>query len=181
MKFNIPIKKTVIALSLVGLMALLFPGCEKDDICPEDSATTPLLVITFHDSDDRDVREAVNTLSVYGQGMEAPVDTFRDSTSIDSIAIPLKLFENETVYAFTLNSIQINQNGDTLRVKNADTLRFRYQTEQHFISRACGFITNYSGLTAERDTDDSQQWISSLEIVNPTIQYQNTAHVKIYH
>ncbi|WP_461534465.1 DUF6452 family protein [Sinomicrobium sp.] len=181
MKLNITAKKTLIALSVIGLAVMLFLGCEKDDICPEDSATTPLLVITFHDNSDRDLKEEVNTLSVYGQGMDTPVDTFRDSTAIDSIALPLKLFEDETVYAFTLNSIQITSSGDTLRIKNADTLRFRYQTDQHFISRACGFITTYSGLTAERDMDDDQQWISSLEVVTPTVELQNAAHVKIYH
>nr|WP_247716547.1 DUF6452 family protein [Sinomicrobium weinanense] len=156
-------------------------GCEKDDICPEDSATTPLVVITFHNDNDPGSLKEVPSLRVIGRDKDKPVETFADSTYIDSIAIPLKVFANETIYAFTRHTQEITDAGDTITVTNADTLTFDYRTEQQFISRACGFITNYSELNVIEDQEDENRWISYLEVANPTVENQNTTHVKIFH
>ncbi|RNL84939.1 hypothetical protein ED312_13245 [Sinomicrobium pectinilyticum] len=173
-------KRLALALFIAGMVAVFLLGCEKDDICPEDSVTTPLLVITFHDRNDSEARKEVSFLSVIGKDQDAPI-TGIDSIATDSIAIPLKVFENESVFAFTRHTEEISESGDTLRINNADTLTFQYQTEQIFISRACGFVTNFSGLTAIRDQADTNRWISSLEVINPTVENQSAAHVKIYH
>lgn len=174
-------KRLALAFFLTGLAAVFFLSCEKDDICPEESATTPLLVITFHDNNDPESLKEVPSLRVIGKDQNIPVNTFTDSTDIDSIGIPLKVFANETVYAFIRHTEEITDDGDTLQIQNPDTLTFSYQTDQIFISRACGFITNYSELDPSRDLEDEDRWISSLEIVSPTVENQNTTHVKIYH
>ncbi|MGS2761548.1 DUF6452 family protein [Sinomicrobium sp. M5D2P9] len=173
-------KRLALALFVAGVAAMFLLGCEKDDICPEDSVTTPLMIITFHDRNDPDTREEVSLLSVTGQDMDSTVAGL-DSIATDSIAIPLKVFANESVYAFTRHTEEIQENGDTLKIDNTDTITFQYQTEQIFISRACGFVTNFSDLTATRDQDDNDRWISSLEVINPTVENQSAAHVKIYH
>ena len=54
-----------------------------------------------------------------------------------------------------------------------------------FISRACGFITNYSILSLV-PYDILQDppvigWIDGYEIVNPIVTNENQAHVKILH
>ncbi|UGU14497.1 DUF6452 family protein [Sinomicrobium kalidii] len=174
-------KRLALAFFLIALVAVSFLGCEKDDICPEDSVTTPLLIITFNDNNDPESLEDVPSLRVIGKDKDEPVTTFADSTDIDSIGIPLKVFANESVFAFIRHTEEITDAGDTLTVINADTLTFSYRTEQEFISRACGFITNYAELTVTRDQEDEDNWISSLEVVNPTVENQNTTHVKIYH
>ncbi|SFW72368.1 hypothetical protein SAMN02927921_03673 [Sinomicrobium oceani] len=173
-------KRLALALFVTGLAVVFLLGCEKDDICPEDSVTTPLLVITFYDRNDATTKEEVSLLSVVGRDMEDTLPSV-DSIATDSIAIPLKVFEEETVFAFIRHTQDITAGGDTIPTHNADTITFRYQTDQIFISRACGFITNFSNLTATRDTEDSERWISSIEVVNPTVENQSAAHVKIYH
>ena len=49
-----------------------------------------------------------------------------------------------------------------------------------FISRACGFITNYSLLSILND-NYAGTWITESEIVNPVVTNENQAHVKILH
>ena len=49
-----------------------------------------------------------------------------------------------------------------------------------FISRACGFITNYSLLSILND-NYADTWITESEIVNPVVTNENQAHVKILH
>ena len=63
---------------------------------------------------------------------------------------------------------------------NIDTLTFNYATNEVFISRACGFVANYDGLSDEL-TVESENWIQNIEIVSSLIQKQDSAHVKIFH
>ena len=56
------IKKT--KLALLFLTTLLI-GCEKDDICPEDTSTTPRLIIRFYDIEDTDDDDNDNACVVH--------------------------------------------------------------------------------------------------------------------
>ena len=76
------------------------------------------------------------------------------------------------------------RNNDVLERK--DTIEFKYSVWQEYVSRACGYKTQFlldpdnpSGsnpvLTAGPDT-----WIRGVEIVKDSIIDENQAHVKIY-
>lgn len=169
-----PILSIRVLLVFLGSF-ILFSGCEKDDICVEGD--TPLLVIRFYDADNPTETKTVSSLRVLGLGQSNTVDTFTDRSTLDSIAIPLRINQPDT--SFLLISESANDE-DQMETGNIDTLIFTYNTEEVFVSRACGFIANYNDLS-DTLTPDSDNWIQSIEIINSTINSQSSAHVQIFH
>ena len=161
-------------LLLVLIVIISFIACEKDDICVDGD--TPLLIIQFYDIENPSELKAVPNLRVIGLGQSSTVNTIADRTSLDSIALPLRI--NEANTGFILISDSADE--DDLETGNNDTLTFDYSTLEIFISRACGYIANYDGL-GELLTPDSENWIQNIELVTPLIQQQDSAHVKIFH
>ena len=161
-----------------GLVLLLFllgvVSCEKDDICVDGD--TPLLVIQFFDAEEPDTRKSVSQLRIIGLGKEAPVDTFDDRSTLDSISIPLLPEAAQTTFIL----IQESREEDGVETGNADTLRFTYDTTGEFISRACGFVAQYENLNSDLEPD-SENWIKNIEVLNASVKKQDTTHVSIYH
>ncbi len=162
------------ALFILFLSLLTIHSCEKDDICVEGD--TPLLIIRFYDAADPTSFRSVSSLRVIGVGQENPVDTFTDRSSLDSIALPLHINQPDTGFLLILDSAD----EDEMETGNIDTLTFTYNTQEVFVSRACGFIANYSDLNQSLTTD-TENWIQSIEIISPTINSQASAHVQIFH
>ena len=165
-------QRTLFAMLLV--LGSIF-SCEKDDICVEGD--TPLLVIRFYDSLNPTEFKTVNSLRVIGLGQDNPVDTFTDRSSIDSIAIPLRINQPETSFLIISDSAT---DEDDMETGNIDTLTFSYDTEEVFVSRACGFVANYNDLTDSLNTG-SENWIQSIQVIDSTINSQSSAHVQILH
>lgn len=163
-------------LLLVLLTIISFAACEKDDICVEGD--TPLLVILFFDVDNPTVEKPVPNLRIIGLEKDSVVNTIVDrSSSLDSIGIPLRIDQNNTGFSFITGSADDENDMET---GNIDTLTFNYETKEVFISRACGFVANYEGLTDDLSAD-TDNWIESIEIVTSSIENSATAHVKIFH
>lgn len=165
-------------VSIFLLAILSFSGCEKDDICVDSD--TALLIIRFYDVEDPTKLKVVPGLRVVGMGKEEPVDTFADrSSTLDSIAIPLKPTDIITGFTFIINS-EDDESGE--ETGKTDSLQFSYTTEEEYKSRACGFIVKYDNLTTDF-TPATENWIQDIEITKPFVQIQDTvsAHVKIYH
>jgi len=171
------VKLKVIGILLVGLV--LFLACEKDDICVDGD--TPLLVIRFYDIDDTTALKKVPKLRVFGVGKDITVNTFTDRTDLDSINIPLRIIENSTSFNFVLNSADTSST-DTTDTGNLDEITFNYELSDEYVSRACGFIATYNGVS-ETLTPDTDNWIKRIEFITTDINLEtiNTAHVKIYH
>ena len=161
-------------LLLILMVAISFSACEKDDICVDGD--TPLMIIRFYDNDNPSELKAVPNLRIIGLGQSSTVNTIADRTSLDSVALPLRINEVNTGFIFISDSAD----EDDLETGNIDTLSFDYSTQEIFISRACGYIANYDDLS-ETITSDSENWIQNIEIVSPLIKLQDSAHVKIYH
>lgn len=162
-------------LLLIILLGILFiAACEKDDICVDGD--TPFLIIRFYDQQNPENAKSVSSLRVIGLGQEGPVNTFSDRSNTDSIAIPLRPNQPDAQFIFILDSADEEE----VETGNKDTLAFLYSTEEVFVSRACGFIANYSELNAALIAD-TLNWIQNIEISNPSITKQDSAHVKIYH
>lgn len=176
MKFRsniIPLKRLILT-GLAFTLALLLTHCEKDDICVDGD--TPLLIIRFYDSDSPTTLKEVPSLRVVGLGQTSTVNTINDRSSLDSIALPLRINEASTSYLL----IRDSEDEDELEIGNIDTLTFNYTTNEVFISKACGFVANYDGLT-ETLTVESENWIQNIELISSLIQKQDSAHVKIFH
>ena len=170
---RIPLKRSIVT-GITLILALFFTHCEKDDICVEGD--TPLLILRFYDVADTSTPKEVPSLRVVGLGQSTTVNTITDRASSDSIAIPLRINEANTTFLLITDSAD----EDEVETGNIDTLTFNYTTNEVFISRACGFIANYEGLSDEL-TADSQNWIQNIEIVSPQVQKLDSAHVKIFH
>ena len=161
----------------IFLFVFLLSGinaCEKDDICVEGD--TALLIIRFYDADNPLEFKSVTNLRVTGSGQEDPVDTFTDRSTLDSISIPLRINEPDTGFQFISDSAT----EDDLETGNIDTLTFSYTTQEVFVSRACGFIANYTDLN-DTLSADGDNWIQSIEIISSTVNSIDAAHVHIFH
>ncbi|WP_299060764.1 DUF6452 family protein [uncultured Polaribacter sp.] len=153
------------------LTIAIFSACEKDDFCLQNPVT-PKLIITFYDETNRETSKNVQRLSVWS----GTKDTIAQYTSVtqDSIAIPLNSLTEETVYSFKKNATD----GSTAANEIA-TFTIKYNTEQEFVSRSCGFkvIFNNVSFSSENNT-----WITDFTPATITnLNNQTTAHVQIFH
>lgn len=150
-------------------------ACEKDDICVD--ADTPLLVIRFYDFENQTEFKPVPTLRVLGVGNGTPLNTFTDRSALDSIGIPLKVDDTNSV--FNLISSSADDEND-VETGNSDNLTFTYTTKKDFRSRACGYTVTFENL-ADNLEADADNWIKQIVIDTTVVANSASAHVKIYH
>ncbi|TBV25892.1 hypothetical protein DMZ43_08255 [Meridianimaribacter sp. CL38] len=167
---------------LVFLIAVLFLGCERDDICSEATATTPHLIIRFYDVNDTDEPKTVRQLTVTGQGVE---DEIVSSTTTDSILLPLRFQnEGETISTFfeLKKDTDYDTNGNDSNASNTDVIEVSYTPEFIYVSRACGYKSIFAGTEIDViEADDDDVWIINALTVNTTIEDEKGAHINIYH
>ena len=144
-----------------GLFVYL-TSCEVDDICTE-TVLTPRLVVKFYNDTARTRIKAVENLSVYAVGK----DSLYKKTTLDSILLPLNTFENATKFVLTKGLIR-------------DTLTVNYTKNNVFVSRSCGYKTDFSIPATPSLT---QQWTKGITLISTPqlIENEYKAHVKIYH
>jgi hypothetical protein len=162
------IKKSVLILIvLIGIVS-----CERDDICPPTTATTPFLIVAFYDVNDPEENKTVQSLSYV---MEGSTDTVELGTT-DSILLPLNTNEIST-------RIQLISNTANANFTNGDFIRFDYQVDEVYINKACGFKANFSNLSATREveTPSSNNWIRSISVEQINVENEQNTHVFIFH
>lgn len=177
------IKLPLILISILIIAVIGLSGCEKDDICVD--GTTPLLIVSFYDVDNRTELKKVPKFRVVGIGQKTTVIGVADRTDLDSIAIPLKVDKDITGFYFISNSVDIDAedaNGQAIKVEGGDldSLYFKYNRDNKFISRACGFITNFDNLEGDLKLE-GENWIKDMEVIIPLVDNSTETHVKIYH
>jgi len=134
-------------------------SCEKDDFCVED--TTPKMVIRFYEDANPTTIKAVSKLTVWADGL----DSIYTNQSLDSIAIPLNLYEDFTKYLFASE-------------EQIDTINFTYELNDIFVSRSCGYKTNFENVDT---TAITKNWIKNISIKQSIINHDTTAHISIFH
>ena len=169
-------------LIILTMSFLIIISCEKDDICPDSTQTTPQLVVAFYDALDPQQSKTVESLAVYAiKESELILIENINGINTDSIAIPLRNDIGVSNFRFIKNySIE-----NDIIFGDLNHVYIDYEMTDVFISRACGFITNYSILSLV-PYDILQDppvigWIDGYEIVNPIVTNENQAHVKILH
>ncbi len=164
-------------LILLTMSFLIIISCEKDDICPDSAQTTPQLVVTFYDALDPQQSKIVESLAVYAiKDSELILIENINGINTDSIAIPLRNDIGVSNFRFIKNYSVEND----IIFGDSNHIYVDYEINDVFISRACGFITNYSLLSILND-NYADTWITESEIVNPVVTNENQAHVKILH
>lgn len=168
-------KRIVFLLSMV----LAFNGCTRDDICPENTATTPKLIIVFNsnvnpDNLTKENRKKVEVLSVETDYEESVI--ILATTATDSIAIPLSTTSDITKYRF----VRTRGTGDAA-VINVDKVTFVYSRRDLYVTRACGFKTEYDGLTPTLEDEGSDNWIQKITTNSETVIDEENAHLTFFH
>lgn len=184
------------------LIALLLLSCERDDICAEDTQTTPRLLIEFFDAADPETLKSVTRLSVYAEVLitdgngditlpeQANNATLLFNSNSNNIALPL-IVGNEgeetiTRYFFEQDTNLRLDDNDTTN-SNIDILEIRYTPDFIYVSRACGFKSIFTALNVTPNPgDDSIDWIVSTTFANTTdfqitVENEDDTHVQIFH
>ncbi|MFC4740667.1 DUF6452 family protein [Flavobacterium ponti] len=163
--------KKYIITSLVIVLAVSFWNCEKDDICAQETPTTPRLIIEFYDAANPTELKNVTNLGI----AEPTFETGYAFNAVSSITIPLRTNQDTTTLNFVLNGSDEDATNDL-----TDVVTFNYSRIETYISRACGYKTTF----ILNDTDGlvipTSNWISSYEIVQTNINNEDETHVKIY-
>ena len=66
---------------------------------------------------------------------------------------------------------------------NEDIITITYNTEQEYVSRACGFKTVFKNVLITLDDTDTDRWIDLIQSVddNQTIEDETTTHFNFFH
>ena len=178
-------KKIYFLLFLVFCIGL---SCEKDDICPDDTVTTPQLTIAFYDIENIEDQNPKNVFRFRAEGVdnENPVPGYEGTASAQTILLPLKTTTDDpngesytTQYILTQN-YRIDGNGNV--TGNPDTITISYTTSQVYVSRGCGFKSVFENITLTVE-DDGNNWIQVIQSTddNQIIADESAVNFNIYH
>ncbi|CAH8294446.1 hypothetical protein EV196_108201 [Mariniflexile fucanivorans] len=180
-------KKTSLLLIFITVVGIIITiSCERDDICPESTATTPSLIIDAYDVDSTDDLLAVNDLLVYGTDNDEILSGYAIAT-VSQIVLPLKTDVNTTRYALVKDAF-VNDNdtpddtNDDYLDGNTDYVTINYTREEVYVSRACGYKTIYKNVTFTIEPD-SDNWIKSRQPLNDnqSVEDETETHFNIFH
>jgi len=154
-------------------VALFSWHCEKDDICDQNTVTTPRLVVHFYDQANPTQSKNVSSLLVAGDGASEALSTFN---GVSEILLPLRTTDDSTGYTLTLNSTT---------VPNTDHLTFIYTRKNLFVSRACGYKTVFRlADTNPAVLDDSGidgLWMAEINVEQPDVVNETDIHISVYY
>ena len=164
---------------VLSLALILAAGCERDDICPASTNTTPLLRISFFDFEETDIPKPPTNLRIRELDQDIVVI---NRESVSEMTIPLRTDLDITDYAFIFNAPVIAE-GEEEPVdaqSNVDRVTFTYSREEEYINRACSFKMNFLSLRANL-VDDGNNWIRNIIVEEENIEDETETHILIYH
>lgn len=178
-------KKASLLFILITLI-ISYYSCERDDICPESTPTTPSLIIDVFDFNNQDNRKNIFDLVIIGVDNPDILPGY-NFVSSNNLILPLKTTDNTTQYRL-VKEASINNNGtpddstDDFIDGNYDTITINYSRREVFVSRACGFKTIFENVTISIE-DDTDNWILSQQPLNPnqSVEDETTTHFNIFH
>lgn len=172
--------KKYFALSFLVCL-LCISSCQRDDICPEATQTTPKLVIEFFNFEDTDQPKNVRRLNIVAE--EDTIAYFDETTSNrNTISIPLRTDQNFTNYTFYRNYDLSEEEEDDFTT-NGDVIQFSYARNEEYVSRACGYKIEFTNFDADLVSEENNgNWIKNVEVQQPNdILDEQTTHLYIYH
>lgn len=177
-------KKTSLLLVIIIVSAYL--SCERDDICAETTATTPSVIIDLYNFESQDDSKNVSNLVIFGLDNEDILTNYSNVTT-NNLVLPLKTTADTTQYV--LHSDYSYDDNDTpddtsddIIGGNQDIITIKYNREEVYVSRACGYKTVFTGVILDIE-DDGDNWILSQEPIeiNQSVEDETETHFNIYH
>ncbi|WP_159799125.1 DUF6452 family protein [Flavobacterium sp. MK4S-17] len=181
-------RKSAVTLLAVLFTAFIFNGCEKDDICAEGTPTTPSVIVEFYYLDNPSTLRPLTNFRYYALGNEKLLpETDGIPPAVSRIELPLQTDGQTTTWALVSSSPQTG--GGYLY--NTDFITFNYTTAQLYVSRACGyksqfFLDNLNPVALTDNTEAGEYntvmglWIKDIIVANNTIENEDETHIKIY-
>ena len=175
-----------ISLLLILLLSIgIIISCERDDICPESTPTTPKLIIEFYDSANPESIKFVPQIRVQGVNNDNVLEGY-EATNVDDLILPLRTDTTATQYRLRKDYSNNNAGtpddpSDDFPNGNEDIITIKYTTEQVFVSRACGYKTVFRNISLTIE-QDSNNWIASRQSVtdNQSVEDETTAHFYLF-
>ena len=178
--------KKILIVSFLLLSLFSFSGCEKDDICDANTATTPRLVITVYDITNPSILKNVTNMKVIGENMadgivfNTATDGSQYLTNGNTVSIPLRTDSDSTTYSFILNYENPNPN-----FVNEDKITFNYTRQNIFVSRACGYKTVFTLDVSNPFTQTAvpitnPKWMQYVSVQTNNIVNENETHIKVF-
>jgi hypothetical protein len=156
------------------LIIFAFKSCTKDDICPPDTATTSNLVINFKDFANPANLKKVVLLSVLTDNIDSVA--VQNLVNTDSIVIPLNTNSNISNYLFIRTVYS-----ETDTVINTDKIQFVYNRSDSYVTRACGFKTEFNNLEPFLEPEGDDNWIKQVLLNRETVNDETSAHITLLH
>ncbi len=156
-----------------------FWGCEKDDICSESTPTTPKMVIDFYEFLNPSVKKSFKKIEIID--VDNPTSILEFSNT-NKILLPLRTDSPQSTYVFRLTYTNINTD-----VINEDLVEIRYTKDDVYISRACGYKTNFTLENSDplnpnpnvTDYGNDELWIKEYIVRQSVITNENETHLDI--
>jgi hypothetical protein len=169
-----------IKLILLTLCCISLLTCERDDLCPETTPTTPSLVIGFFNNALPENPKTVNDLYVIGLDNDN-VLTGYSVVDVDELILPLRTDTDTTTFFLTNNTV-LDDDGN-ITSGNTDTVTITYDRKDIYVSRACGYKTIYENVDVTIDGGTDGNWIilAQPENDNLTIEDETTTHYYFNH
>ncbi len=163
------------------LGSLAFTACQRDDICPASTLTTPQVRISFFDFDEREIPKPPTNLLIKISGTNSLDSVLLNRQNVSEIRVPLRTNSNFTEYDFILNAAVFDSASEDT-TGNTDRVLFSYIRNEIYINRACGYKVNYLDLDAELIPveESNSNWIREIDIVKDTIANETDPHILIY-
>jgi hypothetical protein len=190
---------------LLALTGLCLGNCERDDICAQETSTTPRLILEFYDITNQDQLLSVPAMTVYADDPDIPVP----ETDNISGAILIEPFESSRLFNLTTNIAKpplfvgeegvsitrryvferrtdLRLDADPETSSNTDIIEITYIPEYVYVSRACGYKSIFTNLRIEV-IQDGDNWILGTEFNNEdntdniTVENENATHINIFH
>jgi len=158
---------------LLFIFTTITMGCGKDDICPEETLTTPKLVIVFKSDINQTISKTVTNLTVTTIIDNETVNIIKSVTT-DSITITMNTAMDFTLFQLIKNNTNENEG-------NTDNLTFSYERENVYLNRACAFKAIYHNLVSELEVVENENWIKNITVNEFTVEDETKTHVTIYH
>ena len=159
-------------ITLLLFTTLFLWGCTRDDICPDDTQTTPLLVIKFMDISNPTQVKAVDNLRI----------TLANTSQTEVVPAT-----TDTLYKIPLNPIATSVDYNFTKgyegtEPNTDAFNITYQRGADiYINRACGFRTSFIDIDPTIQVEGSANWMLGNTINNTTVENEDITHITIFH
>tara|TARA_R110000751_G_scaffold135_3_gene637 strand:- start:53277 stop:53795 length:519 start_codon:yes stop_codon:yes gene_type:complete len=169
-----------IKLILLTLCCISLLTCERDDLCPETTPTTPSLVIGFFNNALPENPKTVIDLYVIGLDNDNVLPGY-SVVDVDELILPLRTDTDTTTFFLTNNTV-LDDDGN-ITSGNTDTVTITYDRKDIYVSRACGYKTIYENVDVTIDGGTDGNWIilAQPENDNLTIEDETTTHYYFNH